>query len=84
MTSAKTYLLMTALQAARFRDETAQDENRLDPIQIHTGPHAGKFALPRRVMDDPAFADRQDAFLMLGYDLPLDAEVFVDPNAEET
>jgi hypothetical protein len=59
------FLIMSAQQAARFREETAGDENQLDPREISVGPHAGKFALPRRVMDDPVFAERQDALLML-------------------
>jgi hypothetical protein len=59
------FLTMTALQAARFREETAADESRLEPRLIEAGPHAGKYALPRRVLDDPAFANRQDALLML-------------------
>lgn len=59
------FLIMSPLQAARFREETAGDENQLDPRLINGGLYAGKYALPRRVIDDPAFADRQDALLML-------------------
>ena len=59
------FLLMSQTQAARFREETAQDENRLDPRLIEAGPYKGKYALPERVMFDPAFIDRRDAFRML-------------------
>lgn len=59
------YLLMNAQQAARFREETAGDQYGLDPREIEVGPYKGKYALPRRVMDDPHHAERKDAFLML-------------------
>ncbi len=59
------FLLMTKTQAARFREETAGDANRLDPRAIEAGPHAGKYALPERVIFDPAFDDRRDALRML-------------------
>lgn len=59
------YLIMTPQQAARFREATATDQHQLDPREIVAGKHAGKYALPRRVMDDPNHAERKDAFLML-------------------
>lgn len=59
------FLIMSPQQAARFREETAGDENQLNPRLINGGPQVGKYALPRRVIDDPAFAERQDALLML-------------------
>lgn len=75
------YLLMDRLQAARFRTETAQDEQRLDPREIFVGNHKGKFALPEEVVNADAFADRRDAFLMLGNPVVLDASiVFIDPD----
>ena len=67
------YLLMTKLQAARFREETAGDEHRLDPREVTNGPHAGKSALPEGVLYEPAYADRHDAFLMLGNAVVLEA-----------
>ena len=68
------FLVMSAQQAARFREETENDENRLDPRLIDAGPHVGKYALPRAVLDDPAYASRQDALLMLP-EVAMDADV---------
>lgn len=76
------FLLMTDIQAARFREETAGDENRLEPRKIMGGGHAGKYALPRRVIEDPAYAERQDALLMLT-EVALDIDVAWPPVAEE-
>ena len=59
------FLIMSPLQSARFREETAADENRLEPRLVEAGPYKGQYAIPRRVIDDPAFAARQDALLML-------------------
>ncbi len=59
------FLIMTQTQAARFREETAKDENRLDPRLIEAGPYKGKYALPERVIYDDAFEERRDAFRML-------------------
>lgn len=70
------YLIMDKLQAARFRDETAGDQDRLVPREITAaGPHKGKFALPERVMFAEAHAARRDAFLMLGAPVLLDADL---------
>lgn len=76
------FLIMTPLQAARFREETAGDENRLEPRLIDAGPQAGKYALPRRVIDDPAYAVRQDALLMLT-EVALDIDAAWPPVADE-
>jgi hypothetical protein len=59
------FLLMTEQQAARFREETAADENRLEPRRVDAGPQAGKYVLPERVIYDDAFEDRRDALRML-------------------
>lgn len=58
------FIVMSSLEAARFRDATAGDMDRLEPVEIVAGPHKGKFALPARVKTDPAFEDRWDAFAM--------------------
>ncbi|WP_416355579.1 hypothetical protein ACLNGM_15175 [Aureimonas phyllosphaerae] len=65
MANLRPFLLMDKLQAARFREETANDENQLDPVPVRGGPHINKFVLPERVIFDPAFEDRRDAFRML-------------------
>ena len=59
------FLVMDRLQAARFRNETANDANRLDPREVTGGTHRGKFAVNASVLIDPAHAARRDAFLML-------------------
>lgn len=58
------FIVMSSLGAARFRDATSSDMDRLEPIEIIGGPHKGKFALPARVKADRAFEDRWDAFAM--------------------
>ncbi|WAJ27131.1 hypothetical protein [Antarcticirhabdus aurantiaca] len=65
MADLRPFLLMDKLQAARFREETAGDENRLDPVLVRGGPHTGKYVLPERVIYDDAFEARRDAFRML-------------------
>ncbi|MBD8549500.1 hypothetical protein [Sphingomonas sp. CFBP 8764] len=59
------FLVMSDLQAARFREETATDQNRLDPRLIDAGPYRGQYVLPERVMMDPAHISHRDAFRML-------------------
>lgn len=59
------FLIMTQQQAARFREETAGDSDRLDPRLIEAGTYKGKYALPERVIYDDAFEARRDAFRML-------------------
>jgi hypothetical protein len=76
------FLLMDNLQAARFREETAGDQNRLEPRLIEGGVHKNKYAIPRRVLDDPAYSDRQDALLMLN-EVALETEVAWPPQVEE-
>jgi hypothetical protein len=65
MANIQPFLLMTELQAARFREETAGDENRLDPREVMTGPQRGKYVLPERVLFANEFEARRDAFRML-------------------
>lgn len=65
MANLRPFLLMDKLQAARFREETANDENQLDPVLVRSGPHINKFVLSERVIFDPAFEDRRATFRML-------------------
>ncbi|WP_416357026.1 hypothetical protein ACLNGM_02370 [Aureimonas phyllosphaerae] len=65
MANLRPFLPMDKLQAACFREETANDENRLDPVLVRGGSHIKKFVLPERVIFDPAFEDRRHAFRML-------------------
>lgn len=75
------FLLMTVTQAARFREETAGDENQLDPRRVEAGPHAGRYVLPERVIYDDAFKARRDAFRMLTV-VSIDTETAWPPVAE--
>lgn len=59
------YFQMTALQAARFRDETRADSNRLDPRLVEAGPYKNFYVLPERVIYADEFAAHRDAFRML-------------------
>ena len=49
-------ILVTPALAEALREATAGQDHRLDPRPIAAGPHAGKEALPERVLEDPAFA----------------------------
>ena len=79
------FLLMTTMQAAQLRNETAEDADRLDPREVTVGPHSGKFALNAAVLTDPAYTARRDAFLMLGNPVVLDTDVafYVEPTPED-
>ena len=59
------FIVMNATQAAKFREETAADENRLDPRLVDAGEFAGKFVLPEAVLFDPAHEARRDALRTL-------------------
>lgn len=65
MANLRPFLLVDKLKAARFREETVNDENHLDPVLVRGGSHINKFVLSERVIFDPAFRDRRDAFRML-------------------
>lgn len=75
------FLVMNELAAARFREATANAENRLEPRLIEGGPHAGKYALPERVKNDPAFDANDDAFALLTT-VALDVDVAWPPSEE--
>lgn len=49
------FYVMSALQAARLRELTAGDENRLDPRLVDAGPQAGKYVLPKRIRQATEF-----------------------------
>lgn len=76
------FLLMSETQAADFRDETAGDENQLDPRLIDAGPHAGKYALPERVLYAQEFEARRDALRMLT-SVNLDTDVAWPPSGDD-
>lgn len=82
MANLRPFLLMDKLQAARFREETATDENRLDPQLVRGGPQVGKYVLPERVIYDPAFIGRRDAFRMLTV-VSLDIDEAFPPEPDE-
>lgn len=68
------FLIMPALAAAKFREETAGDEDRLEPRKIEAGPYALQYALPLRVTTDPAHEAHYDAFAVLTQ-VALDADI---------
>jgi hypothetical protein len=77
------FLVMNTMQAANFRAETASLPNRLDPRLVDAGFHAGKYALPKRVLFDPAHLDKRTALLMLT-EVAMDIETAWPPLPEET
>jgi hypothetical protein len=76
------FYIMSALQAARFRELTAQDENRLDPRLVDAGPQAGKYVLPKRIRFAEEFKAHWDAFDMLT-EVAIDRDVAWPPAASE-
>ena len=81
MSNLSAYIIMSAVEAARFRDATAMDLDRLEPIEVIGGPYKGKYALPARVKTDPAYEDRWDAFAMCD-EVPLDIEIAFPQSTE--
>ena len=82
MANLSSFLLMDPLEAARWRDLTAGEFARLDPVRVQ-GPAAyiGKYAIPARVKTDPTLQSHWDAFAMLP-EVALDTEVAF-PMSEE-
>lgn len=72
------FIMMSAIEAAKFRDETATDTDRLDPVLVRGGYHKGKYVLPVRVKTDPTFRTRWDAFNMCD-EVALDTEEAFPP-----
>lgn len=66
------FLTMSEIEAARLREATLGEADRLDPQRIRAGARAGQYALPRRVMFDEAFVAHRDAFALM-------TEVALDP-----
>ena len=65
MADLRPFMLMTDLQAARFREDTAGDENFLDPRYVEAGPYKGKYVLPERLLTDDTFAPLHPVMRML-------------------
>lgn len=76
------FYLMSELQAARFRELTAGEENRLDPRRVDAGQYAGRYVLPKRLRQAQEFKDHWDAFDMLT-EVSIDREVAWPPTEEE-
>jgi hypothetical protein len=76
------FLVMSEAQAARFREETIGDQNRLDPRLVDAGPQKGKYVLPERVTFDPAHVAHRDAFRMLNV-VTMDTDAAWPPAEEE-
>lgn len=76
------FYVMDELQAARFRELTAGDENRLDPRRVEAGQYAGKYVLPKRIRQATEFETHWDALDMLT-EVAIDREVAWPPTEEE-
>jgi hypothetical protein len=76
------FYVMTELQAARFRELTAGEENRLDPRKVEAGPYAGKYVLPKRIRYAEEFQSHWDAFDMLT-EVAIDRDVAWPPTEDE-
>lgn len=76
------FFLLTPIQAANLNQATADRDERIEPIQVAAGPHAGKWAIPTRVAADPAFADLAPMFAVLT-PTALKAEEAWPPEPEE-
>lgn len=76
------FYVMSELQAARFRQATAGEENRLEPRKVEAGPQAGKYVLPTRIRQAPEFETHWDAFDMLN-EVAIDRDVAWPPSEDE-
>ena len=76
------FFVMSDLQAARLRELTQGQESRLEPRRIEGGPHAGKYALPKRIAHSPDFEAHFDAFALLT-EVALDADLAWPPSPDE-
>lgn len=72
------FLLMTEAEAARLREATIDDDERLEPRMVAAGPYQGGYVLPRRVSFDDAFVAHRDAFAMMN-EVVLDVPVAWPP-----
>ncbi len=75
------FLIMETLQAARLRELTQGGQSQLDPRLIDGGPYKGKWALPKRIAQDPDFAAHYDAFALLT-EVAMDAEIAWPPSED--
>lgn len=76
------FLVMDTLQAARLRELTQNSVHKLDALLIDAGVHKGKWALPKRIMLDPAYEMHYDAFSLLT-EVAFDPEVAWPPVEED-
>ncbi|HEX8414602.1 MAG TPA: hypothetical protein VF637_12070 [Sphingomicrobium sp.] len=73
---------MSDIAAARFREQTAGDENRLEPRKVEGGTYKNQFVLPERVKSDPNHAAHYDAFAVLNT-VAIDTEIAFPQPVEE-
>ncbi len=59
------FIVMSATQAARFREETAGDVFGLTPRMVDAGPFKGKYVLREELIFKEEYAERRDALRML-------------------
>lgn len=75
------FFSMSALKAADLLAATQGRENTLEPRRVEAGPGAGKWVIPSKVEDDPAFADLAPVFAVLDR-VGLDTDVAWPPEEE--
>lgn len=76
------FMLMTDVGAAFFRQDTAGDENRLDPVRVRGGTYTGKWALNANLKTNTDFEHLWPVFNQLSV-VALDIEVAFPPTPEE-
>lgn len=78
----KAFRVMSPVQAAHFREQTAGLQHRLDPIEVLSpGPYLGRYVVGSNVLFDENHADKRAALLMLT-EIALDTSA-LQPPAEE-
>jgi hypothetical protein len=82
MPDIRPYRVLTPIQAAHFRDQTAGLQHRLDPVLVRGGPYKDRYVLPARVLADPNHADKLMAMTMLT-EAAIDNETAFPPEPEE-
>lgn len=75
------FFSMTALKAADLLAATEGRANVLEPRRVEAGPSAGRYVVPTKVADDPAFADLAPVFAVLDR-VGLDTDVAWPPEGE--
>lgn len=76
------FLIMSPVEAARWRDLTKNDVYKVDPILIRAGGYQGKYAVAARLKADPDYQTHWDAFAMCD-EVALDVASAFPPSPED-